>query len=159
MQSDEAVGRDEPRSSDGLSLAAAELGRLRKGYRRNRHRKKLKTWTGYLADGQRAWRGLRVILPNGRIALIYGVVRGWVGVTWDDPAAREGLGMARLRVEEVTPYKLPAAVALGRGKRGKKERPSIAKRLAAQANGCMPTRSGKKRGRPRKLPLTSSIST
>ena len=145
-----SLDQERGRSAD-LRQAAAELGHLRKGYRRNRHRKKVKRWTGYMADGQRAWYGRKVTQPNGRIVSIYGIVRGWAGITWDDPAGREGLGMALLRVEQLTAYKLPAAVSLGSAKAGVTERPSVAKAKAARLNGGKPPRPGKRRGRPRKI--------
>lgn len=129
-----------------LKRAAAELGRLPRLGR--------KVWTGFLEDGQRAWRGRKVIMPDGRVAAIYCVVRGNAGLVWDDPTRVEGLGMKLLPVHKLKVFKSPAAVLLGKAKRGVREAHSEAKVLAARSNGCKPPRPGKRRGRPRKLPAT-----
>jgi hypothetical protein len=134
---------NEAAESSALSQAAAELGRLPRLGR--------KVWTGFLA-GQRAWRGRKVILPDGRVAAIYCIIRGKAGLVWDDPTRVEGLGMKLITVEELKLFKSPAAVIMGRAKRGVREAHSEAKVLAARSNGCKPPRPGKQRGRPRKHP-------
>jgi hypothetical protein len=140
------VDQNERSRAAELKQAASELGRLPRLRRR--------VWTGFLENGQRAWRGRKVIMPDGRVAAIYCIVRGKAGLIWNDPARVEGLGMKLLPVTELKLFKSPAAVILGGAKRGVREARSDAKVLAARANGCKPPRPGKRRGRPRKVAAT-----
>lgn len=141
------------RHAQELSRAAAVLGGMRAGYRRNRGRSKPRRWTGFLADGTRAWFGRRVLLPDGTVGFICAIIRGQVVARWDDPHCIEGARLGLFKAADLRPYRLPAAVALGKSKRGVKERPSERKALTARINGMMPCRPGRRRGRPRtKLP-------
>lgn len=135
-----------------LRRAAAVLGGLRRGYRRNRGRSKPRRWTGYLADGTRAWFGCRVLLPNGTLGFICAIIRGQAAVRWDAPSSIEGVRFGLFKVSELRRYRLPAAVLLGRSKKGIKERRSELKSWTARINGSMPPRPGRRRGRPRKRP-------
>jgi hypothetical protein len=139
-----------------LSRAASVLGRLRMGYTRNRGRSKPRRWTGFLANGCRAWFGRRVLLPNGTVGSIFAIIRGQAAVRWDDPHSLEGVRLGLFKAADLRPFRLPAAVALGRSKKGKKERPSERKAQAARINGRMPTREGRRRGRPRAAPPSST---
>lgn len=133
-----------------ITRAASVLGRLRAGYRRNRGRSKPKKWTGFLSDGARAWWGRRVFLPDGKVGYVCAIIRGQAAVRWDDPLAIEGVRFGLFKATDLRPYRLPAAIILGRSKKGVRERPSQRKAQAARLNGRMPTRPGSRpRGRPR----------
>jgi hypothetical protein len=132
-----------------LSRAASVLGRQRAGYTRNRGRSKPRRWTGYLGDGTRAWFGQRVFLPNGTLGFICAVLRGEVVARWDDPHSVEAVQFGLFQADEVRPYHLPAARLMGQAKLGTQERKSERKARAARINGRMPTRPGRRRGRPR----------
>ena len=115
-------------------------------------RKKPKEFAGFFRNqpcrfGQMARTPLGEILPivfayYGRVFLDVDVPKGtplsevWPRITW--------------RERQLQIVKHPAAVALGRLKRGKKERPSELKKMTARANGAKPCKPGKRRGRPRK---------
>jgi hypothetical protein len=137
------------RHEQELSRAAAVLGGMRAGYRRNRGRSKPRRWTGFLAEGCRAWYGRRVLLPDGTVGSICAIIRGQAVARWDDPHCIEGARLGLFEAADLRPYRLPAAVALGKSKRGVKERPSKRKAQSARINGRMPTRPGRRRGRPR----------
>lgn len=106
-------------------------------------------WTGVFA-GRRAYRGQQVILPDGSLGFIFGIQRGMAAVWRPAPFALTGKEHFVLRVDQLTPYRLPSAVSLGRQKAGCKELPSEHKRASCRANGCMPCRPGRRRGRPRR---------
>lgn len=139
----------ELRHAQELSRAASVLGRLRMGYTRNRGRAKPRRWTGFLDDGCRAWFGRRVLLPDGTVGSICAVIRGQAVARWDDPHCIEGARLRLFKAADLRPYRLPAAVVLGKSKKGVKETPSERKAQAARINGRMPTRPGRRRGRPR----------
>jgi hypothetical protein len=142
----DTVAKDE-RASAGFAL-----GRMRVGYRRNRQRRKRRKWTGYLADGSRAWIGRRVILPNETVAEIVAVRRGCAAIRQDNPFSVFGCRFGLFKTADLRTYKCPAAVALGRAKLGVKERPSARKDVTSARNGCQPPRpSSRPRGRPRKI--------
>jgi len=123
-------------------MAAMTLGALPKRQRRR--------WTGWIGD-KHVWRGRRVILPNGIIAEVYGVLRGQAAVFWSDPFWVEGTRRDVVPVDQLIVYKHPAAIVLGKLKRGCKEQPSERKGAACRANGSRPVRPGHRpRGRPRK---------
>jgi hypothetical protein len=105
-------------------------------------------WTGRLF-GRRVPVGLPVTLPNGETGWVKCVLRGGacVKTAWIDPI--DGPIHDYFWVEELRPYKLPQAVALGRRKRGKSEQASAAKRASSRRNGSMPVKLGsRRRGRP-----------
>ncbi len=126
------------------SLAAFVLGSLPK--------RQPKKWTGWLRDVH-LWRGRKVVLPNGRVGGVYGSVRGQVIVRVEDPLSILGFVDRVYDADDLAVYKLPAAVELGRGKRGVKEQPSTLKAASSRVNGYAPARPGSPpRGRPRKRP-------
>src|SRR5687767_9685156 len=113
-------------------------------------RKEKRPWTGWIA-GKHCRRYDKVILPDGSIRRIYGVVRNAVIVLKDPVPERWPLAdlysAAILKV-----YKDPAAVLLGRQKRGVKEKRSGLKSRSSRMNGSCPPRQGSRpRGRPRKI--------
>jgi hypothetical protein len=122
------------------SKAASVLGSLAK--------RQPKKWTGWIGQ-EHFWRGRRVVLPGGQVAEVYGVVRQQVISKWHDPYSVDPLKIAVFGAGDVTVFKLPAAVALGRCKRGTRERPSTAKAATSRLNGHEPPRRGSRpRGRP-----------
>lgn len=129
------------------STAATVLGSMPK--------KQRKKWTGWIGHDH-FWRGRRVVLPNGRVGEIYGVVRQQAVVRWHDPHALNPMQAAIFDTHDLRVYRLPAAIALGRCKRGVRERASAIKALTSRLNGNLPPRpSSRRRGRPRKQFATS----
>ena len=132
-----------------LSGAASALARLRRGYRKNRHHRKIKKLSGFLGHRERAWRGRKVVLADGRVAEVYGAVRGWVALVPRLDTLRHPSELI-VRADELRLWKNPAAVLLGRAKAGVRERKSLRKTDAARLNGSRPPRPGSRpRGRPR----------
>jgi hypothetical protein len=132
-----------------VSEAARQLARLP----RNQPRK----MTGWL-HGQHCWRGRLLALPNGEVAPLLWCSRGRVVLSGyrDDPLVDEHtefvnhLRWVARREHDVQLHKLPQAALLGSRKAGIKERPSLRKQEAARANGRLPPRPGRSRGRPSK---------
>lgn len=124
-------------------IAGAILGSLPK--------KPKRTWTGWI-KGEHFWRWRKVVLPDGRVGSVYGSVRSRVIVRVEEPFAVEGFTDRVYDAAALRVYKLPAAVILGRAKRGVKERPSALKAATSRLNGCAPVRLGSRpRGRPLKI--------
>ena len=73
--------------------------------------------TGYI-NGKRVRRGQKVWIPGNVLATVYGVLRGEVGLHWNDPLCLSGIYRASVREKEVRIYKLPAAVHLAQARRG-----------------------------------------
>ena len=112
-------------------------------------RKQKRKWSGYM-DGERIWRDRKIVLPDGSVVYVYGARRGQ-GVYFRDLSRELEPGRwGAFKTSEVKLWKNPAAVALGSRKRGRKERRSSKKILAARANGRKPCRKGRTRGRPRR---------
>ncbi len=133
-----------------ISLAAAQLGMLHNDARTRPPR----VYTGRIF-GKRAWRGMQVILPNGRVGRLYRVMRGVAVVTFRDEFDLRPDQHVAVGTEELQPFRFPAAVILGRAKRGVRELPSSKKAQAARTNGAAPSRPGSRpRGRPRSNPAT-----
>lgn len=131
-----------------VSLAACSLSLRR--WREKPIPRRDRIWSGVLA-GRRTYRGQQVILPDRTIGFIFGIQRGWAAIWQPAPFVVGERKEFVLRVDQIEPYKLPSAVALGRCKAGKQERPSNRKRAACRVNGVQPVRSGSRpRGRPRK---------
>lgn len=108
-----------------------------------------KKWTGYL-HGERCWVGQRVLMTDGMRGALLSARRGKATVFADSRRYLAESRVRELREQEVVLLKLPQAMLLGFLKRGKKERPSEAKRAAARRNGSRPVRPGSRpRGRPR----------
>lgn len=124
------------------SIAGFVLGSLPK--------KPKRVWTGWI-QGVHYWRGRRVILPDGSVGSVYGAVRNQVIVRLEDPLSILGFADRVYSVDELRVFKIPAAMELGKGKRGIQESKSERKAAAARINGCAPVRLGNRpRGRPRK---------
>jgi hypothetical protein len=105
-------------------------------------------WTGRLF-GRRVPVGLPVTLPNGETGWVKRVLRGGACVKTAHIDPIDGPIHDYFWVEELRPYKLPQAIALGRRKRGKSERASVTKRASSRRNGSMPVKLGsRRRGRP-----------
>jgi hypothetical protein len=129
------------------SFAGAELAKLRRDAK-TRHRQRV--YTGVIGN-QRAWRNMKVILPDGSIGTVYFARRGAAVVLWRDELALKPDKVGACKTAELRRYKCPAAVILGACKHGVKERPSAQKAKAARINGCCPPRPGNRpRGRPAK---------
>ena len=131
-----------------IDLAAGTLGRVPKTLRNGRRTVK-RTWTGFV-QGERCWKGRRVILPDGRVAKIKQAERGWVCVTWEDPNSIILHKHAYLHASQIRLHKLAAAVVMGNCKKGVREIKSERKADTCRINGCKPCRPGRYRGRPRK---------
>jgi hypothetical protein len=130
-----------------VSLAACSLA-LRRHELRSIP-KKPKRWTGMLAKPKRSWYGRLIILPDGVIGKLYGVLRGAALVWRPAPFAVGEQLLEKYTIDQLRLYKMPSAVVLGRRKRGKKERPSELKARTARKNGRCPCRPGRQRGRPK----------
>lgn len=119
-------------------------------------RRTKRRWTGWIGRTH-CYRDQRVILPNGEVGFIYGVLRGKAIVTLDRGKLLGGYfgGGGPMRwtafpAEKVTLSRNESACILGGLKKGKTERPSARKTAAARLNGCAPPRPGNRaRGRPR----------
>jgi hypothetical protein len=124
------------------SLAGFILGLLPKKPKRN--------WTGWIR-GLHFWRGRKVILPDGGVGPVYGCVRSKVIVRVEEPLSILGFVDRVYDANDLRVFKVPAAVELGKGKRGIRERPSAIKRESSPINGHAPSRPGSRpRGRPRR---------
>jgi hypothetical protein len=134
-----------------ISFAAAQLARLRHEAKTRPPR----VFTGRVFD-RRAWRGMRVILPNGQIGSLYRAVRGVAVLQWRDEFALRPDQHVVLSTDELKPFRLAAARVLGGAKRGVKERRSLRKIQAARMNGAAPARGSRPRGRPRAAPLPAT---
>lgn len=110
------------------------------------HRAPQKKLSGWLDKRTRVWRDRPIVLADGTVAYAYGALRGRVVYFLDQPRQMEPGRWGVVRAGEVKPLKNPAAVALGRLKRGVKERPSVLKSVAARRNGQMAYRPGCRHG-------------
>ena len=131
-----------------ISVGGAQLAKLRRAARTIRRQR---IYTG-VVGGRRAWRHMKVILADGRIAELFMAKRGVAVVTWMDEFAVRPNKIGACRTDELRPFKLPSAVLLGSLKRGIIEKPSLRKAKAAQinGNGSAPVREGSRpRGRPK----------
>lgn len=135
-----------------LSLAAAQLAMLRHAARTRPPR----VYTGRVF-GKRAWRGMKVVLPNGRVGALYRATRGAAVVAWRDEFSLRPDQHVALDTTALGRFKLPAAAILGRAKLGVRERPSLRKGRAARVNGSAPPRPGSRpRGRPRRTGISKT---
>ena len=127
-----------------ISIAGEKLQQLRIEARTRAAR----LYTGYLGR-RRAWFGQPVVLPGNVVGKLISVYRGFASVAWHDPFSVQANRVNSFETETIRPYKNPAAIVLGRLKRGRKERESEAKKRAARRNGSRPVRPGSRpRGRP-----------
>jgi hypothetical protein len=145
-----------------MAMSGSELSRVLNGIRDQRERgtagfvlgslpkKQARKWTGWIGQ-DRFWRGRCVVLPDGRVAEVYGVVRQQVIARWHDPYSVDPIKVAVFKAGDLQVFKLPAAAALGRCKKGVREGLSAQKAETSRINGCAPPRPGSRpRGRPRK---------
>ena len=129
-----------------ISIAGEKLQQLRIEAKTRAAR----LYTGYLGH-RRAWFGQPVVLPGNIVGKLISVYRGLAAVAWHDPFSVQANRVNSFETETIRPYKNPAAIVLGRLKRGRKERESEAKKRAARRNGSRPVRPGScLRGRPPK---------
>jgi len=128
-----------------ISLAASQLAML--GHEAKTRQPRV--YTGRVF-ARRAWRGMQVVLPNGRVGALYRALRGLAVVAWREDFALRPDQYVAIDVGDLHRFKFPAAAILGSGKRGVRERPSKRKADAARINGSAPPRPGSRpRGRPR----------
>lgn len=143
---------------ENITAAAQQLARLPRNTKRR--------YTGWV-HRRHCKRGQLVIFSDGVVGELIWASRGRVLVHCQDDeegdkidpndfAACQRDYYKRLRhfaarERDVQLYKLPSAVVLGALKAGCVERPSERKGAACRANGAMPCRPGRRRGRPRKL--------
>jgi len=128
-----------------ISLAGTQLAKLRQ----QGAKRQTRLFTGRVF-GRRGWRGMQVILPNGRIGTLFRARRGAALVSWRDEFALRPDQYAALSTADLKPFKHAAAMLLGAAKRGVRERKSLQKARAARINGAAPPRPGSRpRGRPR----------
>lgn len=111
-------------------------------------KKPKRKWTGWI-KGVHYWRGRKVILADGTVGSVYGCVRSKVIVRVEDPLSILGFVDRVYDAKDLDVYRHPAAIELGKGKRGIRERRSVIKALTSRLNGCLPP---KPRSRPRGRP-------
>jgi hypothetical protein len=121
-----------------VSAAARQLAQLPRYPRRK--------WSGWIG-AKRSYREMKIILPDGRVAYVYGALRGKVVYFCDRERIMEPGRWGVIKSNQVKVLKNPDAVALGRCKAGVIERKSALKALTSRANGLRPCRFGRKRGR------------
>jgi hypothetical protein len=106
-------------------------------------------WCGWLG-GYHLRKGDKVILPDGRVGIVYGAARGKI-IVWKERIDPGAWPADVYDASDIQRFKNPAAVVLGSCKRGIKERPSEIKASTARQNGKCPVRPGnRKRGRPKR---------
>lgn len=131
-------------SPEGITGAARALARLPR-------QKPARRWTGWL-HGVHMWRYAPVVLPDGSVCPVYGILCGGVLVL-KESKVDEFLPFEVFPAAQVQRYKNPDAVALGKSKPGVRERRSIKKLFACWRNVRQPVRPGSRpRGRPRASP-------
>jgi len=132
-------------SPEMISAAAQQLAKLPRDKKR---------WSGWIGD-TRCYRNMPIRLADGRQVFALGALRGKIIYTSQPNGpirvvATLGTGWDRVSASEVKIIKNQAAQTMGQLKRGVNERKSDLKRRSAQANGRLPCRPGKHRGRPRR---------
>ncbi len=131
-----------------ITSAAQKLGSQPKLLFQGR-RRQLRKWTGFVS-GKRCWIGRLVVLPDGRVAELRSAFRGTALVRLCQNDATETTPEFLIPTKLLWLWKNPAAVAMGRLKRGTHERRSAKKAMACCRNARMPAKPGNRvRGRPR----------
>jgi len=134
------------RAAAEASLAGSALRQLRA----QPHPLTRRRYTGRIGNGRRGYAGQTVLLPNRTLGRLIAARRGWAAVAHVDPFSVRSSRITYVAAAEISPYKHPAAVALGRLKAGCREKPSDAKARACRRNGrCLPRAGSRARGRPR----------
>lgn len=143
---------DAARQQAEASMAGLALRRLQAGRRQLPPRR----WTGRIGHGRRGFVGQAVVLPDRTLGKLLAARRGWAAVAWVDPFAVRSRRIGYVEAGSVQPFRHPAAVALGRLKAGRREKPSAAKARACRRNSVrLPRKASRPRGRPRKQPPAS----
>src|SRR5688500_15527203 len=120
-----------------LSAAGSALRRIPRNQKR--------AWTGWLGD-HHLRKGDLVIAPGGEVRMVYGAYRGQI-ILWKKAVLLSGgLPADVYPAAVIQRLKNPAAVRLGKAKRGVKEVTSQVKRETSRRNGKMPPGPG---SRPR----------
>ncbi len=133
------------RKAADISIAGRQLVQLRYEAKQRSPR----IYTGRLG-GKRAWRGMSVVLPSGQVGTLIAALRGVAVVSWTDAFSVTPNRIGYFKVGDLTRFRAPAAIVLGRLKRGVKEQRSERKRRTSRVNGHAPPRPGSRpRGRPR----------
>lgn len=124
-----------------LSAAGSALRRI--------PRNQSRAWTGWLGD-HHLRKGDLVTVPSGEVRMVYGAYRNRI-ILWKSAVPLNGgLPAEVFPAEVIQRLKNPAAVRLGKAKRGVKEVTSQVKRETSRRNGKMPPGPGSRpRGRPR----------
>jgi hypothetical protein len=107
-------------------------------------------WCGWLGD-YHLRKGDKVILPDGRVGIVYGAARGKI-IVWKENIRPGDWPADVYDAASIRRFKNPAAATLGRCKRGVNEHASEIKASTARKNGRSPVRPGNRpRGRPKRL--------
>ena len=114
---------------------------------RPRIRRRIRKFTGFF-QGERIRRMSLFRVPTGETLPACLILRDMIYVMRPPDTTLKYI--ERYDASVVRRVKNPAAVLMGKLKKGQPERPSAAKAAAARRNGLMPCRPGRKRGRPRK---------
>lgn len=150
---DGPVTTNQTTPSQPQTVASVDIGLAAK--RLAAHRWDLSYRFTHRLHGQRVRAHQAVLVPDGREGRVVAALRGTVIVCVGDVLRLGQSEILRLREHELRMTKNSSAVALGRKKLGRRERPSKRKAEACRRNGCRPVRAGSRpRGRPRKIPST-----
>jgi hypothetical protein len=128
---------------DRSTLAASVMGQ------RRAEMAKVRRPISGVIDGKRRRKFSLLVLPNGQIGELLGCLRGQVFFRWSDLSRIDPVQIGTAPESQVSYYPLPAARALGRLRKGVRERPSARKAASSRRNGARPVRPGSRpRGRP-----------
>ena len=133
FKSDQPLCREVPAASGNKSATPEEIKAAARALAGLRYHKK--RWTGWL-HGYHCQRGQPLVLESGEVAELAWCCRGRVLLKIRrDMEFSEYLRWGARREHQVQLVKRPEAVAVGRMKRGVRERPSLRKQEAARRNG------------------------
>lgn len=150
---DVAVTVSQSTPSQPQTVASVDIGLAAK--RLAAHRWELSFRFTHRLHGQRVRAHQAVLLPDGREGRVVAALRGTVIVCIGDVLRLGQSEILRLREHELRMTRNSSAVALGRKKLGRLERPSQQKAAACRRNGSRPVRPGSRpRGRPRTTSTT-----
>ena len=145
---DVAVTTSQSTPSQPQTVASVDIGLAAK--RLAAHRWELSFRFTHRLHGKRVRAHQAVLLPDGREARLVASLKGTVVVCVGDVLRLDENEILRRREHELRLIKNSSAVALGRRKLGRRERPSERKADASRRNGACPVRPGSRpRGRPR----------
>jgi hypothetical protein len=133
-----------------IGIAGCQLAKIR----RESKNRPPRVFTGRVGR-KRGWRGMSVILPNGKLGNLIMALGGIAVVRWHDSFILQPNRIGYFRVRDLQRFKIPAAALLGALKKGVKEKHSIRKKKSSRINGCTPPRPGSRpRGRPRSIKVS-----